>query len=123
MEYTRVDFATLTRRVRAVLSDDLRKKPYRDHPNKMAGHCYIAAEAIHHMSGGKYTVPQVMRVDGGTHWFLRHSDGSIFDPTEDQFDTPVNHSAAKGCGFLAKQPCKRTQEVIRRVNSLIREES
>jgi hypothetical protein len=105
----------LTKHVRSVLSDDLRKK-YKGNPNKMAGHCYVASEAIHHMTGGKHTTPQVMRVPGGTHWWLKHNKtGKHYDPTGDQFDHKVDHSQGKGCGFLTKGPSKRAQEVIRRV--------
>lgn len=40
-------------RVRSGLTDDLRKPEYRGNPNPMAGHCYVASEALYHLLGGK----------------------------------------------------------------------
>ena len=80
------------------------------------GHCYVAAEVIWHALGGKESryVPQVMRVEGGTHWFLKNSlSGEIVDPTWDQFfETPL-YNNAHGSGFLTKAPSKRAVEMMR----------
>jgi hypothetical protein len=43
-----------------------------------------------------------------THWFLQHKNGTILDPTVQQFKTFLpDYSAARGCGFLTTKPSKR----------------
>jgi hypothetical protein len=106
--------------VQFVLTDELRRAPWRGSPNPLAGHCYVASEAVWHMSGGTESglTPQVIRHEGATHWYLRRSDGEIIDPTASQFQTPVPYEQGRGCGFLTKAPSKRAQVVINRVKGL-----
>lgn len=99
------------------LSDDLRTKKYRGHPNPLAGHCYVASEALRHLLGAEWA-PQQMWHDGVSHWFLKHRlSGEVLDPTATQFRTPPDYSKAKGRGFLTRMPCKRTQRLLDRVSS------
>ena len=100
--------------VRSCLSEDLRKKEYRHHPNPVAGHCYVASEALYHRLGGKSAgwTPQNIRHEGSPHWFLKNNDGRLLDPTADQFETPVPYELGKGCGFLTRQPSARAQRVL-----------
>lgn len=100
--------------VRAALTDDLRRAPWRGSPNLMAGHCYVAAEAMHHLSEGRLR-PQFIRHEGAPHWFLRDEDGTVVDPTADQFSTPVPYEQGRGKGFLTRQPSARARIVIGRV--------
>lgn len=104
----------LVKDVRCQLSDDLRKKPYRGNANPVAGHCYVASEALFHRLGGKSAgwTPQSIQHEGGPHWYLKHQDGTILDATADQFETPVPYEQGRGCGFLTRQPSKRTQAVL-----------
>lgn len=104
----------LVEEVRSCLDESLRKPAYRNHPNPMAGHCYVASEALYHRLGGKGAgwTPQTIRHEGGPHWFLRHREGAIIDPTADQFETPVPYDQGKGCGFLTRQPSARAQRVL-----------
>lgn len=110
----------LVKEVRTCLSEELRKKPYRDHPNGVAGHCYVASEAIYHKLGGKVAgwTPQRVNHEGGSHWYLKHADGTIIDPTADQFETPVDYDEGRGCGFLTKQPSRRAQVVLDRLETI-----
>lgn len=81
------------------------------------GHCYIAAEALFHLLGGKeagYTA-YVMRVDDDTHWFLKDRKGKILDPTAAQFPDGVDYSKGRPCGFLTKKPSRRAQYLIDKV--------
>lgn len=100
--------------VRTCLSDELRKKPYRGDPNPVAGHCYVASEALYHRLGGKGAgwTPQSIRHEGGPHWYLKNQDGTVLDATADQFCTPVPYEQGRGCGFLTRQPSARTQQVL-----------
>ena len=100
--------------VRCCLSDELRKAAYRGNPNPVAGHCYVASEALYHRLGGKGAgwTPQSIRHEGGPHWYLKHQDGTILDATADQFCTPVPYEQGRGCGFLTRQPSARTQHVL-----------
>ena len=113
-------------RIASVLTPDLLKPAYRhmvEAGNPTAGHCYHAAEAAFHLLGGAEAgwTPQVFReADGITHWWLRHRDGRIVDPTADQYrsaglEPPYAHG--KGCGFLTRQPSRRAGEIIRRLAS------
>ena len=106
----------IIRTIQYNLTDDLRKKEYRGHPNKFWGHCYIASEALYHLWGKERGYkPQVMRLDnGGTHWFLKKGC-HIVDPTEKQFDKPVDYSKGRGTGFLTKEPSKRCKILMSKV--------
>lgn len=111
--------ATMPEKVRSVLTDDLLKPQYRDKVDRKptSGHCYAASEAIYHMMGGRESgwTPMQVRHEGESHWFLKHQDGTIIDPTADQFDTPIPYGKAVGRGFLTKQPSSRAQTIIDRV--------
>jgi hypothetical protein len=104
-------------RVRAHLTDDLRKAKYQGDPNPMKGHCYVASEALFFMLGGRDAGWKAMHIhlEGDTHWFLRHEDGTILDPTSDQFKTKVPYEKATGCGFLTKGPDARTRTLYERM--------
>jgi hypothetical protein len=106
----------LVRDVRACLTDDLRQKKYQGSPNPVAGHCYVASEALFHilknhaMPGWK---SMFVRHEGEPHWFLRHPQSQmILDPTADQFKSPIPYRVAVGKGFLTKDPSKRAKKVI-----------
>tara|TARA_R100000781_G_scaffold91088_2_gene56405 strand:+ start:606 stop:1166 length:561 start_codon:yes stop_codon:yes gene_type:complete len=95
--------------------DDLRKKEYRGRSNPLAGHCYIACEALYHMLPEANLKPCTVKHEGVTHWFLKSRDtGTVYDPTKGQFARPVSHADGVGRGFLTKQPSKRAQELIKR---------
>lgn len=116
-----MDMRKINRMVEAVkshLTDDLRKPQYRGHENCLAGHCYVASEALYHMLGGseKGWTPHTIQHEGGPHWYLKHKhSGAILDPTANQFKTKVPYEKGRGCGFLTKQPSKRTQTVLNRI--------
>lgn len=84
------------------------------------GCCYPAAEVLYHL-WGKYNgfKPATKRSSprrGDLHWFLRHPDGRILDPTASQFgNDPFDYTGARGCGFLTKQPSKRAQILLNRM--------
>lgn len=108
-----------------VLTPDLLKKEYREanKTNETYGHCYAASEALYHMLGGKASglVSMVGRDSNGvTHWWLRSKDGRTIDPTATQYTSiGLNppYEAGKGAGFLTKEPSKRAQTIIDRVNA------
>lgn len=105
-------------KVKAHLTDDLRQPEYKGKENCLAGHCYVASEAVYHMLGGQRAgwVPQSVQHEGGPHWYLKHKfSGYIIDPTASQFETPVPYEKGVGRGFLTRQPSKRTQTVLDRI--------
>ena len=67
------------------------------------GFCSVAVEAVWAMLGGNpagYERTQVRMPDGGTHWFLRTSDGRVIDPTVAQFGKmPVPYCEGRGRGI------------------------
>lgn len=112
----------LIARIQAVLTPDLLSKTYRyretQHP--VAGHCYIAAEALYHHLGGKAAglTPQVARdPDGGTHWWLLDKSGKVIDPTKEQYTEcgkQPPYEAGRGAGFLTRQPSRRARLILQR---------
>lgn len=107
----------LRERIVSVLTDDLRHVPWKKSANPIAGHCYVVSEALYHLEQGRYKGCSVKH-EGHTHWYLTDREtGAIVDLTAGQFETPVPYDRGRGRGFLTKQPSKRTQEVIRRVNT------
>lgn len=102
------------------LDDSLRRPKYQGNPNHLAGHCYVASEALYHLMGGPKSgwVPQVIRHENDTHWYLKHREsGEILDPTAGQFRTPVPYEHGRGSGFLTREPSKRARELISRIES------
>lgn len=79
------------------------------HP--LTGHCYVACEVLYYLSEEEL-VPCRLRVFGGVHWYLRKVDGTVVDPTVDQFDVPPNYGEGRGGGFLTREPSKRARTVI-----------
>ena len=104
---------------RAALTDDLRRSPWKGSPNPYAGQCYVAAEAVFHILGGRKSgiTPIHMKHESQPHWALRFADGSILDPTADQFGTVPNYAAARGATFLTVAPSKRAITLIERIKS------
>ena len=101
----------------------LPKDPYwrrANRRNPLAGHCYVASESLFWLSGGRRSglVPQVMRVGGRTHWFLKDRAGRIIDPTASQFKRTPSYRKARGCGFLTARPSRRAQEIIDRIGAV-----
>jgi phage gp45-like len=92
--------------------------------NPLSGHCYVAAEALWHLIGGKKSgfVPQVLSHGswpkglnpGETHWFLRRGR-KILDPTAGQFETEIDYDKGRGTGFLTREPSNRAKTVMERV--------
>ena len=118
--------SALVGEIQGVLTPDLLRGQWKSKASGgVSGHCYIAAEALYHMLGGKakgYT-PVVLSHrtwpsgldDGETHWFIVSDDGEILDPTKDQFDTEIPYEVGKRTGFLTKHPSKRASIIIDRV--------
>lgn len=78
------------------------------------GNCYVTCESLFYLLGGKaagYT-PMVLRHEGDTHWYLKHSSGLILDPTVSQFRIPPDYSKGRGCGFLTREPSKRATSLM-----------
>lgn len=108
--------------VRRQLTDDLRRAPYKGNENPMAGHCYVASEALYHLLGGKQSpwVPQYVHHEGSPHWFLKHKGtGEVLDATSEQFKTKVPYHASVGKGFLTRDPSARARTVIQAVHAVM----
>ncbi len=89
-------------------------------PDLPRGNCYVTAEALFHLMGGKAAgwKPMFMRWAGDSHWFLQHETGIILDPVAAVFVSlhgakEPNYSKAKGKGFLTKAPSRRTTQMMR----------
>lgn len=81
------------------------------------GNCYVASEALYHLLGGKHTgwKPMHLKHEGKSHWFLEHSSGLILDVTPHQFRNPPRYERARGKGFLTKQPSRRAEALMEKI--------
>jgi hypothetical protein len=97
--------------------DDLRRRPWKGSPCPVAGHCYVASEALWHALGGAASEwrPKVVRHEGATHWYLESAeDGLVLDLTGSQFYRMPPYHKGRGCGFLTKAPSKRARILMER---------
>lgn len=118
-----------------VLTDELRQPKYRSDPNPLAGHCFVATNALFHLINGPKTGwdmkcihrEHLKDVGDDTHWFLQHrKTGHILDPTADQFDVvpPYEQGVSKGTSQTGEdvgKPTKRAQVVIDRAKAVMSE--
>lgn len=100
------------------------------------GNCYVAAEALYHLLGGKRAGLQVWRqaatfgTQPDTHWYLvlvpykyaARSVWTVIDPTRRQFSrqdrkrmTRDWYLSGTRTGFLTKRPSRRAQQLMERV--------
>lgn len=111
---------TLEKIRKSLTPELLMMNPFRDHP--LAGHCYIATEALYHLgySDVGFRPKRAKDEREVTHWWLEH-DGVILDVTAAQYldfgEQPPYEKGVFG-GFLTKTPCKRTLILMERVNGL-----
>lgn len=109
--------SALVERIRACLTDDLLTPDQRRRERRTpsAGHCYVASEALWHLTGRTLSAFQ-MRHEGNSHWFLFDFDNDeVIDPTADQFATLPPYGEARHMSFLTKEPSKRARVLIARV--------
>ena len=73
------------------------------------GLCYPAAEVLWWTLGGAASglLPHRMVVDGEGHWFLRGSDGRVYDPTASQYAGRLDYTTARPHAFLTAAPSRR----------------
>jgi hypothetical protein len=107
----------ITTQIQQVLSDELRIKKWRGHPNHLAGHCYTASEALYHLGGRDAGFrPLNIKHEDTSHWCLMHDDGTIIDPTVGQFVTVPDYTTGIRRGFLTRNPSRRAQTIIDRLS-------
>lgn len=104
-------------------NDDLRSDEFEGGAG-LTGHCYVASEAVFHLTGGYdrwYVCRQTVfthhhRLDVParvTHWYLEDREtGEYVDPTASQFDFAVPHERGTRTGFMTSDPSERAQTVI-----------
>lgn len=79
------------------------------------GNCYVAAEALYHVLGGRESRWMVMRMPLGReqHWYLKHRYwGTILDPSRLQFLREPDYSKGIRTGFLTRKPSKRAMALM-----------
>lgn len=101
------------------LSNDLRKTKYKKSQNFLAGHCYVATEALFYLLNKKekkFWKPRWVKHENDTHWYIQNIETKqIIDLTRKQFKTKVPYHKGIGCGFLTKKPSKRTKILLSRI--------
>lgn len=110
------------KRVQACLRPEYLKPKYREAlpriPKKRRpfyGQCYVAAESIYFLLGGKARgwVPVNLKTKTGPHWYIKNRNtGEILDPTAGQFACELDYGRGINKGFLTKKPSKIAQKVI-----------
>jgi len=125
------NYQSLIKRIQSVLTPDLLKGIWaKQFENPMAGHCYVATEALYWILGGPDGdfVPYVLSHktfpegldEGETHWFLKNKKtGEILDPTAEQFEgVPILYDKGISNGMMSypKGGSKRAKEIIKRIN-------
>lgn len=113
---------TLLSRIQAVLTPDLLRPRYRGATHPLAGHCYVAAEALYYLLPKDLGFrPRVARdAEGGTHWWLANHQGDRLDPTAAQYtDAGLEppYGAGINVGFLTRSPSRRAHIVMGRVKA------
>jgi hypothetical protein len=117
-------------KIKSVLTPDLLKGIWKkESDNPMAGHCYIATEALYWLLGGPYSEwkPYVLSHktwpdgldEGETHWFLKNKNREILDPTKEQFEgceIEYDKGTPNGMMNYPVGGSKRAKEIIRRIN-------
>lgn len=111
----------LVRRIKTVLTPELLKPKHIEkiqmgaHP--LTGHAYASVESLYHLLGGATSgyEPTNIRHEGESHWYLRGPDGTIHDPTSEQFASPVPYDKGRGRGFLTSEPSARARKIMERV--------
>jgi hypothetical protein len=106
----------LLKSIQQALTPDLLKPEYRGLKRPFAGHCYVASEALFHLSD-RTLYPHFIRHEGAPHWYLKDGRGRVYDLTAEQFSTPVPYEQGVRKGFLTKKPSARTKVVIQRVKT------
>jgi hypothetical protein len=115
----------LSEAVTASLSNELRRKQYRENKNPLAGHCYVASEALYHLHqayGDKniFLYSHQMYWENDSHWFLTAHNLTTFeqhviDLTVSQFKDTPDYVNARRAAFLTRYPSKRAIVVLHRV--------
>jgi hypothetical protein len=123
-----LDVSAITRLVQGSLTEELRRPPFRNLPNPLAGQCYVASEAIFYLTGAKAGPwrPEHLKHEGTQHWFLRNqTTREVLDPTASQFRTPVPYDRGMPAGFLTgyERPSHRAAIVLGRVESALAQPS
>lgn len=103
--------------IQEVLSPDLLRDKFRGGAHRLAGHCYVASEALYHLLGGRAAgwTPEHIKHEGVSHWYLRHASGEVLDPTVAQFSTTPDYRQGCPKGFLTRNPSKRACVVLSRL--------
>lgn len=89
----------------------------------LRGNCYVTAEALYHLLGGKDAgwKPMTLRHEGEVHWYLvnvriENAMGYfILDPTASQFLARPPYHLGRGRGFLTAEPSRRAREMMGRM--------
>ena len=119
-----MNLAQMIKAIRSNLSDKVREKFFRGDPNPETGCCYVASEALYHLTGRKL---QPMRIEVRHpkygcvgHWYLQDtSNGTVHDITASQFPFPLDYSQGHKRAFLTKEPCKRTKTLLEAIQDAI----
>jgi hypothetical protein len=123
------DSTILIQQIQSVLSNDLLTHKYRniERESNVEGHAYTSSEALYYLLGGKSSELKLesatFEKNGEifTHWWIKCHDGTILDPTAEQFyaigkEPPYNQG--KQVDFLTKELSKKAAIIINRIIDL-----
>jgi hypothetical protein len=101
-------------------SIDLVKPEYRNADRSevdLNGLCYVLSECLYHLFPGVLTPYRISWDNGGTHYFLRYSDGRILDaiaPDGRECCAPHDYQRARRVAFFTKKPSRRASKLLAR---------
>lgn len=119
-----IPIPTALKAIQKNLSEDLLKKEFKteglekNHP--FYGHCYVASEALWHLTNQHLTIHRAKDDHNITHWWLQNGSEKV-DPTQSQYtdfgiDPPYNHG--KRAHFLTgKTISQRSKTLLLRMTS------
>jgi len=124
----------ISNRIESVLSRNLAPVGWQRYPGPGSerigfGCCYPAAEALYHLWGKKHGFKpykaEVNTKDRGwvTHYFLKHRNGTILDPTANQFPAHISYASSQPEPFVPAKPSKLCLEIFRRMKVRLRSET
>ena len=111
----------IVKAIQQCLHPGLLKPQFRGNPNKFYGHCYVASEALWHLTGKTLHVYRAKDEHGVTHWWLEDAD-NVYDPTSRQYTdcgSEPPYTQGRRSGFLTTKPSKRAAKLIAAVERLI----
>ena len=122
LKKTNSSLSDLSQAIISALTPNLLKPQFRGSEHPLTGHCYVASEALYHLSDDSLKPMRARDDQGVVHWWLETLEGEILDLTAGQYydlGRKPPYDRKRSGGFLTKEPSKRAQVVIQKVRKTL----